>query len=82
MTPNEIADARRQLGLGQEDLARLLGYGAAARISELENVSPITGAPKRIPSDTVLRLLQAYLDGYRPADWPAPKPKKGNTDAT
>lgn len=64
MTPAEIRTARQSLGLTQAQFALLLGYGAKSRIAELEN-----GA--RAPSGAVVRLIRAYLDGYRPADWPA-----------
>ena len=63
MTPEQIRDARLLLGLDQSQAARFLGYGSASRICEIE-----TGA--RNASESVLRLLRAYLDGYRPADWP------------
>jgi transcriptional regulator with XRE-family HTH domain len=62
MTPSEFKSARQALGLTQSALAPLLGLGAAVRVSEIErgirNVSPC-----------VERLLNAYLDGYRPNDW-------------
>lgn len=63
MTPDEIRAARQQLGLTQAHLARVLGYGDHMRVHEIE-----TG--KRTPSDAVVRLLRAYLAGYRPDDWP------------
>lgn len=63
MTPAEIKQARQTLGLTQSQIAPLLGYGASTRITELES-----GA--RTPSAAVMRLLSAYLDGYRPDDWP------------
>ena len=63
MTPEELKDARRKLCLNQDEAAQVLGYGSYARISEIER-----GARK--PGDAVVRLLQAYLDGYRPGDWP------------
>jgi transcriptional regulator with XRE-family HTH domain len=63
MKPDEIFRARLVLGLTQAELAALLGYGDVARVSELER-----GA--RQPGGAVLRLLRAYLDGYRPPDWP------------
>jgi DNA-binding transcriptional regulator YiaG len=61
--PDKIRNARNALGLTQAELAPLLGYGDVARVSELER-----GA--RQPGGAVLRLLHAYLDGYRPPDWP------------
>jgi transcriptional regulator with XRE-family HTH domain len=63
MTPQEFKQARSDLGLTGEQAAAMLGYGSKVRISEIEN-----GA--RTPSAAVTRLLQAYLDGHRPADWP------------
>ena len=63
MTPAEIRQARVKLCLTPAEIAPLLGYGAASRIYEIES-----GA--RNPSAAALRLLRAYLDGYRPSDWP------------
>jgi DNA-binding transcriptional regulator YiaG len=63
MSPAEILRARLMLGLTQAQLAPLLGYRDVTRVSELER-----GVRK--PSAAVLRLLRAYLDGYRPPDWP------------
>jgi transcriptional regulator with XRE-family HTH domain len=63
MTPAELRKARHSLGLTQLQAARMLGYGAATRVAELER-----GA--RAPGESVVRLLRAYLDGYRPSDWP------------
>ena len=64
MTPVEIKQARQTLGLDQVQMAQVLGYGNKARVSEIEN-------GLRFPNESVIRLLRAYLDGYRPADWPA-----------
>ena len=63
MTPEDIRTIRTKLGLTQAQTAKLLGYGAVARISEIENGT-------REPSVSVLRLLAAYETGYRPDDWP------------
>jgi transcriptional regulator with XRE-family HTH domain len=63
MTPAEIKAGLKSLGLNQTQAAALLGYGNKSRVSEIE-----TG--KRNPSEAVVRLLRAYLDGYRPKDWP------------
>lgn len=63
MTPQEIASAINTLGLSQSQAAAVLGYGAPSRVSEIT-----TG--KKVPSKSVVRLLRAYLDGYRPDDWP------------
>lgn len=63
MTPAIFKDARRKLGLSAAQLASVMGYGAAPRIYEIE-------ARDAVPPQAA-RLMQAYLDGYRPVDWPA-----------
>ena len=63
MTPAEFRQARQTLGLDQTQAAALLGYSSQARISEVERGI-------RNPGESVTRLLRAYLDGYRPNDWP------------
>lgn len=63
MTPVDFKQARSNLGLNQSQLAALLGYGTYSRISELE------GGRTQI-TDQCARLIQAYVDGYRPRDWP------------
>lgn len=66
MTPTELKTARETLGLSQAQLAVLLGYEGTnirQRVSAQEN------GHKAVPP-LVSRLAQAYLDGYRPADWP------------
>lgn len=63
MTPEEVREARLKLRLTPEQIAPLLGYGNRVRVYELEN-------GKRSIGTAAALLLQAYLDGYRPADWP------------
>jgi transcriptional regulator with XRE-family HTH domain len=63
MSPTEIREARLRLGLTQAELAPLLGYSDVMRVSELER-----GVRK--PGAAVVRLLHAYLEGYRPENWP------------
>lgn len=68
MTPDKIRAARETLNLTQQQLAVLLGFedrpNARQALYRLESgIRDITTAQER--------LLQAYLDGYRPADWPA-----------
>ena len=63
MTPAQLQQARSNLGLTQQQLAKMLGYGLYSRISELE------GGRTQI-TDQCARLMQAYVDGYRPGDWP------------
>lgn len=64
MTPAERRAALDALGLTQSQAAPLLGYGTQARVSDF-----VSG---KVNPPAVVRLLQAYLDGYRPADWPLP----------
>lgn len=68
MTPDEIREARLRLGLTQFQLAAVMGLRGPQTVSEWER-----GA--RTPSETAARLLRAYLDGYKPADWPSQRPK-------
>lgn len=66
MTPDEVWRARQALGLTQAQLALMLGFSVAgnpsARISNAENGTPLSAAR--------VRLLQLYLAGSRPPDWP------------
>ena len=63
MTPQEFRAIRERMGLTQAELAFQLGYRAASRVSEIENgtfaITPM-----------LARLMRAYEDGYRSADWP------------
>lgn len=62
MTGAEFRAARESLGLTQSQLAKLVGYGSQSRIAEVEARHEAPACPAR--------LLRAYLDGYRPGDWP------------
>lgn len=66
MTPDETRTARKHLGLTQAELSSVMGYGDKARVSELER--GVKGL-----SPAAARLLQAYLEGYRPPGWPPAK---------
>ncbi|MCA0204277.1 MAG: helix-turn-helix domain-containing protein [Proteobacteria bacterium] len=73
MTPEEIRTARETLGLMQAQLAAVMGLRGAAAVSEWEK-------GKRTPDGRSIRLLRAYLDGYRPSDWPLqPQPPTAPT---
>ena len=63
MTPAEIRAARETLGLTQAQLARVMGMRGQVSISEWESGT-------RSPTAAASRLLLAYMDGYRPKDWP------------
>jgi len=68
MTPTELKSARHQLGLTQAELARLLDTDA--RTMRSMEASP-EASTFRKPAPRMMRLIRAYLDGYRPQDWPA-----------
>ncbi len=68
MTPAQISEARKSLGLTQYDFGRLLGY-TGNRNSVQAMVWTIEVGKKRL-RDPQRRLIQAYLAGYRPDDWP------------
>jgi len=63
MTPARIREARQMLGLTQAQLSAVMGTRGQGTVSEWE-----TG--RRNISGMAWRLLSAYLDGYRPPDWP------------
>lgn len=65
MTPTEFRTIREKLGFTQAELAAFLGYGSPMRISEFERKTN----PRPVP-DLLARLMRAYSEGYRPADWP------------
>lgn len=60
---NHFRQSREKLGLTQDEMSRVLGYVSQSKISDIER-------GVRRPSQAVSLLLQAYLDGYRPVQWP------------
>jgi transcriptional regulator with XRE-family HTH domain len=66
MDGQQIKEARKHLGLTQTQLAEVMGYYNNTHISRIE--SGFRGM-----SEQGQKLLQAYLDGYRPKDWPVEK---------
>lgn len=62
MTPADFRQARKSLGLTQGQLAKLMGV-------DIRTVQKWEGGERGIDPPAV-RLLRAYLDGYRPEDWP------------
>lgn len=67
MTPAELKQARQSLGLTQSQLGLLLETdGQTIRRMEM----PPDAATARQPAVRMVRLIRAYLDGYRPDDWP------------
>jgi len=73
MTHTEIRAARLALGLTQAELAKMLNV-------EEQTVRRMESHPDRSkhrkPAVRMVRLIRAYLDGHRPADWPK---KEGRT---
>lgn len=63
-TPEAILAARETLALTQGQLAVVMGLRGPAAISEWER-------GVKHPDGRSVRLIRAYLDGYRPVDWPA-----------
>ena len=63
MTPAEFRNLRRKLGLTQDQLAKIMGYGSQSRIGEVESGETVPAKAER--------LMLAYASGYRPDDWPA-----------
>lgn len=74
MTPKQIAAARHKLGLTLEQLAMLLGIENEQRRKNMWQIEngyiPKNGTLRKLIRSQE-RLLQAYLDGYRPKDWPS-----------
>jgi hypothetical protein len=69
MTPKDLARARERLGLSLFEMATMLGYLGEQRDQMMHDLT--TGRrPIREPQR---RLIEAYLSGYRPADWPNKK---------
>lgn len=66
MTPEQLARARKRLGLSLEAMATMLGYRGVQRRQMQYDLE--TG--RREIREPQKRLVQAYLAGYRPADWP------------
>jgi ribosome-binding protein aMBF1 (putative translation factor) len=67
MTPSDIRDARRSLGLSQAQLASMLETDAQT-VRRME--MPPHMSTHRLPAPRMQRLIEAYLYGYRPDDWP------------
>jgi len=68
MTPVQIKKARRDLGLTVDQMGAMLDTDAQTvrRMGYDANKST-----SRTPAVRMVRLIEAYLAGYRPADWPA-----------
>lgn len=69
MTSPDPREARRKLGLSLVEMAEMLGYVGEHRRQIMHRIE-IGDRALREPQR---RLIAAYLDGYRPTDWPAEK---------
>ena len=67
MTSAQIKEARHKLGLSVAQLAAMLETDPQTirRMEQREDANT-----SRAPAVRMVRLLRAYLDGYRPLDWP------------
>lgn len=70
MTPDQLARARKRLGLNLEQMAHMLGYDGLQAKSQVQHME----SGRRDIRPAQRRLLEAYLAGYRPKDWPASGP--------
>lgn len=68
MTPAEIKQARQSLGLTTAQLGAMLDTDPQT-IRRMEQSE--TAKTFRSPAPRMVRLIRAYLAGYRPEDWPA-----------
>lgn len=69
MTPIEIKQARKSLGLTQAEMGRMLDIQDQNTYRKYE--MPVSARQHRVPAARMVRLIRAYLDGFRPEDWPA-----------
>ncbi len=66
MTPDDVHQTRLSLGLTLAQMAEMLGYQGEhirQQMYDLETGRRTLREPQR-------RLLEAYMEGYRPKDWP------------
>jgi DNA-binding transcriptional regulator YiaG len=67
MKPSEVKEARNALGLTLREFAEMLDTDdTTTRKMELQEGS----SQYRRPAPRMIRLIVAYLKGYRPSDWP------------
>jgi hypothetical protein len=73
MTPKQFKAARDRLGLSVSQMAKVLGV-TEIQIRRMQT-APDKGSHREVQATTE-KLIRAYLDGYRPADWPR-RPSSG-----
>lgn len=69
MSPDDFREAQHKLGLSDTELAAVLGYNDAAHVRR-HKVRNTALPSYREPNAQAVRLIRAFLDGYRPPDWP------------
>ena len=67
-SPDEFKEAQRRLGLSDSEFAVMLGIENPQHVRRLK-VAADKSSHRDVQPATA-RLLKAYLDGYRPKDWP------------
>lgn len=70
MTPSDLTRARHALGLSLEQMALMLGYEGEQIRSQMHHLE----SGRRTLRPAQRRLVEAYLAGYRPDDWPIAAP--------
>ena len=74
MDYKDIKLARQALGLSLSEVAEMLDTDPTTT-RRLE-MAPHNSTARQ-PAPRMVRLIQAYLDGYRPTDWPIDIEKDG-----
>jgi transcriptional regulator with XRE-family HTH domain len=72
LTPKQFKEARKRLGLSVSQMAAALGVGDV-QIRRMQVDADKESHRPVMP--TTEKLIRAYLDGYRPRDWPAQEGK-------
>lgn len=67
MTYEEFQKARQKLGLSVSQMALMLGVGEL-QVRRMQ-IAPGLNTHRPV-NGTTERLIVAYLEGYRPKDWP------------
>ncbi|MEO9789260.1 MAG: hypothetical protein ABJF67_16850 [Aurantimonas coralicida] len=80
LTSDEFREAQRKLGLSDADLAFVLGIENPQHIRRLKGREGSSSHREVQPWH--VRLLAAYLTGYRPSDWPEIDEQKTSAERT
>lgn len=69
MTPADFKEAQHQLGLSDRQFAAVLGLADEQNVRRYKIEDRQASSFREVPP-WIARLVRAYLDGYRPKDWP------------